>query len=113
MTPTEQQARHDEVAHDQRTHPSAKFYVIVGVILTVITAMEVAVFYIQALHVVLVPLLVSLSAIKFTMVVMFYMHLRFDSKVFSSVFVAPLVLGITVVVSLIMLFRVLPYITLG
>ncbi len=112
MTPVEQDARAVEEAHSEHTHPTARFYVIVGVILTVITAMEVAVFYIQALHGVLVPLLVTLSATKFAMVVGFYMHLRFDDKLFTSVFVAPLVLGITVVISLIILFHVLPYVNI-
>ncbi len=109
MTAAEHDARAMEEAHSAHAHPSARFYVIVGAILTAITAVEVAVFYISALHSVMVPILVTLSAVKFTMVVMFYMHLRFDHNLFSGVFVAPLILGITIVVSLILLFRVLPY----
>ncbi|MGH7481846.1 MAG: cytochrome C oxidase subunit IV family protein [Longimicrobiales bacterium] len=91
-------------------HPSWKFYVMIGAVLTVITALEVAIFYIEALSSVLVPLLLVLSAAKFILVVMFFMHLRFDSKVLTGVFVAPLVLGVAVVVSLIILFKILPLI---
>jgi cytochrome c oxidase subunit 4 len=80
----------------------------VGVILTVITAAEVAVFYIPALGGVLVPLLLVLSTGKFALVVMFYMHLRFDSPIFSGVFVAPLILAVFVIVALIVLFHVFP-----
>jgi hypothetical protein len=40
---------------------------------------------------------------------MFYMHLRFDSPVFSGVFVFPLSLAILVVVALIILFHVFPH----
>jgi cytochrome c oxidase subunit IV len=98
-----------EVTPKEHAHPGPKFYVMVGVILTAVTAVEVAVYYIAALHSVMVPILVMLSATKFAMVVMFYMHLRFDARLFSGVFVAPLILGLTVVVSLIILFRVLPY----
>lgn len=90
-------------------HPSWQFYVVIGLILTVITAAEVAVFYIPALRGVLVPILLVLSAGKFALVVMFYMHLRFDSPIFSGVFVAPLTLAVFVVVALIVLFHVFPH----
>ncbi len=106
------ESREHEVEHDVHTHPGAWTYVAIGAVLTVITAIEVAVYYIPALHSVMVPLLLTLSAAKFVLVVMFYMHLKFDSKVFSSVFVAPLLLATTVVISLIILFRVLPHYTI-
>ena len=97
-------AAHD-AAHE---HPGAGTYVAIGLILTIITAVEVAVFYIPALHGVMVPILLILSATKFVLVVMFYMHLKFDSRVFTSVFVGPLLLAVTAVISLTILFRVLP-----
>jgi len=90
-------------------HPTWKFYAMIGLILTIITAAEVAVFYIPALRGVLVPILLVLSAGKFALVVMFYMHLRFDSPIFSGVFVAPLSLAVLVVVALIILFHVFPH----
>ncbi|MGH7546233.1 MAG: cytochrome C oxidase subunit IV family protein [Gemmatimonadota bacterium] len=89
-------------------HPTWKTYVLIGAILTVITAAEVAVFYIPALRPVLVPVLLVLSSVKFALVVMFYMHLKFDAKVFSAVFLAPLTLAVFVVVALVVLFHVLP-----
>lgn len=94
-------------------HPSWKFYVLIGAILTVITAAEVAVFYIPALRPVLVPILLVLSAGKFALVVMFFMHLRYDANVFTGVFVAPLSLAVFVVVALIILFQVLPNYSFG
>ena len=60
-------------------------------ILTVITAIEVAVFYVPALKPMLVPILLVLSAVKFALVAMFYMHLKFDHKLFSWLFVVPMV----------------------
>ncbi|HEX7117735.1 MAG TPA: cytochrome C oxidase subunit IV family protein [Longimicrobiales bacterium] len=98
------------LAHEEHAHPGAKTYVMIAAILTIITAAEVAVFYVPALEAALAYILVSLSAAKFILVVMFYMHLKFDSKVFSWVFVAPLTLAILMVISLILLFRVLPYV---
>jgi cytochrome c oxidase subunit IV len=89
-------------------HPTWRTYVVVGFILCVITAVEVAIFYIEALATLLVPLLLVLSAAKFVIVVLFYMHLRFDSKVFGRVFYAPLFLAVLVVIGMIILFKVLP-----
>ncbi len=100
-------ARAHELEHDVH-HPGWQTYVVIGVILTVITAVEVAVFYIPAMHPVMAPVLLTLSAAKFILVIMFYMHLKFDSRLFSTVFVGPLLLAVTAVISLIILFRVLP-----
>jgi len=89
-------------------HASPGFYWGIAGILTVITAVEVAIFYIPALAPALVPALLVLSATKFTLVVMFFMHLKFDSRVFSGVFIAGLVLASFMTVALIILFKVLP-----
>ena len=61
-----------------------------------ITAVEVAIFYIPFLEPVLVPLLLVLSAAKFILVVMFFMHLKFDSKLYRALFVGPLVVAVAV-----------------
>jgi cytochrome c oxidase subunit 4 len=102
-------------AHEHGTATSAegghagwKTYVVVGVILTVITAIEVAVFYIPALHGVVVPILLALSAGKFFIVVLWYMHLKYDSRIYWRVFFAPLSLAVLVVVGMVLLFKVIP-----
>jgi len=89
-------------------HASVGFYWMIGIVLAVITALEVAVFYIPALSGVLAPTLLILSAGKFALVVMFFMHLKFDSKLFTSVFMAGLVLATFMVTALIILYQVLP-----
>jgi cytochrome c oxidase subunit IV len=103
------------VAHEEHTHshPTWKTYVVIGVILTAITGVEVAIFYIPSLKNVLIPALLVLSAAKFFIVVQFYMHLRFDSKIFGRVFWAPFFLAILVVVGMIILFKVLPGVEIG
>lgn len=88
-------------------HSSLKTYIVIGVILTVVTAIEVAIFYIPALASVLIPTLLLLSLGKFMLVVLFYMHLKFDSRVFWRVFFGPLVLAVLVVVGLITFINVL------
>ena len=69
-------------------HASVGFYWMIAAILGVITGIEVAIFYIPAIGGALVPSLLLLSATKFLLVVMFFMHLKFDSKVFTGLFLA-------------------------
>lgn len=87
-------------------HSSTGTYLAVFAILTVVTIVEVAVFYIPALSGVLAPMLLVLSACKFALVVMFYMHLKGDPKLFTWVFVGPLMIAGAVLVALLALFGV-------
>jgi cytochrome c oxidase subunit IV len=91
----------------EHEHPGAKVYLGIAVVLTVITAIEVAVFYVPALASVLVPILLVLSALKFALVAMWYMHLKFDHKLFSWLFVVPMILATAVIVALMALFGAL------
>ena len=85
-------------------HPGAREYLGIAMVLTVITAVEVAVFYIPAMRPMIVPTLLSLSALKFALVAMFYMHLKFDHRLFSWLFVVPMVIAIFVILALLRLF---------
>jgi cytochrome c oxidase subunit 4 len=87
-----------------RAHPGTATYLIVAAFLTVLTAMEVTVFYVQALKPVLLPVLLSLSAAKFALVAMFYMHLKFDRWAYSAVFLFQLFFAAVVIISLSLLF---------
>ena len=75
-------------------------YLTVAAILTVITALEFAAIYIRALTPILIPLLLVMSAAKFALVVLFFMHLRDDSRALAGVFVGPLVIAIGLAVAL-------------
>jgi cytochrome c oxidase subunit IV len=98
-------ADHVNAGHaTEHAHPGAKQYLGIAVVLTVITAIEVAVFYIPSLHPVLVPTLLSLSALKFGLVAAFYMHLKFDHRLFSWLFVVPMILAVCVIIALMALF---------
>jgi cytochrome c oxidase subunit 4 len=92
----------DDLQHAE--HPSIATYVKVAVILSVITALEFAVIYIRRLTPILVPLLLVLSAGKFALVVMYFMHLRYDRKPLTFLFVAPLVLAVGLAIALTTLF---------
>ncbi len=74
-------------------HPSVGTYLRVAAVLVILTVLEVGVFYVPAFHPVLVPALVVLSAAKFSLVVLFYMHLKTDSRFFAFLFGAPLLLA--------------------
>ena len=94
---------------DHEAHASVGFYWMIGGILAILTAMEVAAFYMgEQLGSFEVPFLLILSAAKFALVVMFFMHLKFDSAVFTWVFLAGLVLAFLMVSALIVLYHVLP-----
>jgi cytochrome c oxidase subunit 4 len=90
----------------EHSHPGAKEYLAIAVVLTVITAVEVAIFYIPQMKPVLVPSLLTLSALKFSLVAMFYMHLKFDHRLFSWLFVVPMAIAAAVIVALMKLFGV-------
>jgi cytochrome c oxidase subunit 4 len=74
-------------------HPGPKRYVIVALILAVVTLAEVAIYYISALEDVLVPLLIVFSLFKFILVALYFMHLKFDSRIFRRLFVTGIVLA--------------------
>ena len=83
----------DEHAAD---HPSEFQYVKVAVFLALVTAAEVAVFYIDALKNLIIPLLAAMMLIKFVAVAGYFMHLKFDSPIFRRFFVTGLVLALAV-----------------
>lgn len=85
-------------------HVSNRTYVGVGAILAVLTALEVMVFYIPALKPALVPILLVMMVAKFALVVMFFMHLKFDETIFSGLFSGQLLVSTAVVLAMLALF---------
>src|SRR6476659_1492698 len=77
-------------------YPSEWQYIKIALILFGITMVEVAVYYISELKDALIPLLLSMAIVKFALVALFFMHLRFDSKLFRRLFVTGIILAICV-----------------
>jgi cytochrome c oxidase subunit 4 len=96
--------------HDPTTpghaHPSELQYVGVALFLAAITGIEVAVYYVSAVKDALVPILLILSLVKFSMVVLWFMHLRFDSRIFRRLFVMGILLAMFVYLIVLTTFHV-------
>ena len=71
-------------------HASVRVYVRVALILTLVTALEVGVIYIRQLTPIIVPLLLA----------MFFMHLRYDPRPLTGVFVGPLLIATGLAIAL-------------
>lgn len=84
------------IVKTERHHPSEAEYLRIGLTLAAITAFEVALFYIEIERAILIPILVIASAAKFVIVVSFFMHLKFDSKLFTVIFVTGFALATAV-----------------
>ncbi len=71
-------------------------YLLVFASLAVLTAMEVAVAEIPKLpH---APLLLAMMVVKVALVLLYFMHLKYDSKWFSFIFLVPFVLIVPFVI---------------
>ena len=70
-------------------------YVRIAAILAAITALEVATYYVD-FGALFLPSLLIMMAVKFYIVVSFFMHLRYENKLFSWVFYAGLFLAMSV-----------------
>ena len=92
------------VTGPRRAHARHPNYVAVAVILFVITAIEVAVSLTAASDVLIVPALFVLMLMKGAGVAGYYMHLRFDSRVFTLLAAAPFLMGVALVVVFFTLF---------
>ena len=86
-------------------HATVRTYVVVAVVLAIITAIEVVTLYVPGIPSgLLVASLLIMSAIKFVLVVGFFMHLRYDHNIMRSFFIGPLILSICIILALMALF---------
>jgi cytochrome c oxidase subunit IV len=86
-------------------HASVRTYVHVAIVLAIITALEVATLYVPGIpNPLLVGSLLVMSAIKFFLVVGFFMHLRYDHPIMRALFVGPLIIAIAIIVAVMALF---------
>ncbi len=99
-------AHHSEEHHEGGHHPTFRQYVFIAIILFVITLVEFLIIVPESLQgssLVVAPLFI-LSILKFAIVIGWYMHLRFDPRMFTTVFLAGLFLALLVVSAVLGLF---------
>ncbi len=104
-------AHHGADGH-AHAHPTPWLYGKIALVLFALTALEVAAYEVghrpaAPLHAlvepIVVPILLILSAVKFALVAMFYMHLKQDSRLFTNLFVWPLLIAAALILALVFL----------
>ncbi|MBG73514.1 MAG: cytochrome C oxidase subunit IV [Chloroflexi bacterium] len=103
MTTKKNKTKNTNETHEHN-HPQPITYFKVAMALVALTALEVVVFYFEWLGYLIIPVMAILSIGKFAIVVMYYMHLKFDEKLLTYVFMAGLILAIVVIFWLMALF---------
>jgi cytochrome c oxidase subunit 4 len=90
-------------AHQE--HASVPTYLRVAVVLAILTAIEIGALYVPGLpsHI-LVTLILIFGTLKFALVVAFFMHLRYDSKLLTALFVGPLMIATAIILAIMALF---------
>jgi cytochrome c oxidase subunit IV len=77
----------------EHAHPSPVKYVGIAILLAIITALEVALYYIPMPEALTVVMLLILAISKFALVAGFFMHLKFDSPMLRRVFITGIILA--------------------
>ena len=77
-------------------------YLAIFAALVILTATEVAVTYLPVPR---LPILIPLSITKAVLVVMFYMHLKYDRRLFSGLFLIGVFGALAVIISFVLLFH--------
>ena len=93
-----------EKPRHHRPHPSAKEYIRIGLILAALTSLEVWTSYSGIPHGLMIAMLWIFSGVKFALVVLWFMHLRFDSRTYARFFVMGLAGAITLFLVVLLIF---------
>ena len=89
--PVAAEPAHAAAAH---AHPDPVQYVIIGIVLVIITALEIAVSYVNEDSIGpnwIILMLGVMAVVKFTLVVSWYMHLKTDSRTLRRFFIVGLI----------------------
>ncbi|MDE0269566.1 MAG: cytochrome C oxidase subunit IV family protein [Acidimicrobiaceae bacterium] len=95
---TDHESARDSLTHHGHAHPSGWAYIKIALILAGVTALEVFTYFRSVLDwgVFLVPALIFMMVVKFYLVATWFMHLRFDNKIYARLFTAGLTLAVVV-----------------
>jgi cytochrome c oxidase subunit 4 len=88
-------AAHDAEGIHHHPHPSA--YVGIAILLALITAGEIGLFYVKDISDTWnTILLLIMMVVKFALVALWFMHLRFEAPIFKRLFVGGILLAVSV-----------------
>ena len=85
-------------------HKPTSYYIVVALILAALTALETSTYWID-FGPFFMPALLIMMTIKFFMVVMLFMHLKFDNRLFGLLFYAGLFLAVFVYIAALATFQ--------
>jgi cytochrome c oxidase subunit IV len=104
MSATTEHAAHSEEHHAHDEHvPSDGYFIKIAIILAIVTALETSTYWWpDSMDRYATVALLIMMAIKFFMIVSVFMHLKFDSKIFSFMFYTGL--GLAIFVYMVFLF---------
>ena len=88
--------KHVDPIKDVKNPPRRPNYWLVFALLAAMTVIEVAITYMPGIP--LAPVLLTMSFLKAMLVILYFMHLRSDSKWFSFIFFAPFLLVIPLLI---------------
>ena len=94
----------DHGDHGEHDHPTEKKYWMIALILAIITAVEVALSYVD-LGNANAPLLLMGMVMKFFIVASYFMHLKFDTRITRRLFISGLALAVFCYLAMFMAFR--------
>jgi len=80
----------------EHAHPGPLEYVKVAFALAVLTGIEVIAWYVKGLKSAIAPLLIVMSLAKFSLVGLYFMHLKFDTRLFRRPFTMVIILALIV-----------------
>ena len=103
-TATDHSAEHVAEHADEHHGASDKQYIIIALILAALTAIEVSTYYVD-FGPLFMPTLFVLMTVKFVVVVSYFMHLKFDNKLFSYLFYTGLILALAVYIGALSTFK--------
>lgn len=90
--------------HEQEHGMSDAGYIKIALILAAITALEVSTYYVD-FGPLFMPSLMIMMVVKFVMVVSYFMHLKFDNKIFTFMFYTGLGLALFVYITALATFK--------
>ena len=87
-------------------HPEPRDYIRIFIVLFLITVIEVSTYYVNPPRSVLIPVLLTFTVVKFTLVVLWFMHLKFDSRLYARLFLMGIAFALTLYLIVLLIFGV-------